>query len=751
MGKSLVIVESPSKARTIKRYLGKDFDVKATVGHVKDLPQRELGVDVDDGFGLKYQVIRGKGKILQAICQAAKGCDRVYIGSDPDREGEAIAWHVAQELESGDDGPEIFRVLFHEITRRGVEKAMETPGRLNENRYESQKARRALDRLVGYEISPLLWKKVKRGLSAGRVQSVAVRLVRDREQDIRAFDPVEYWTIKATLSGGTPPQQFEAQLVEIDGKKAEVTREAQATPVVEALRGAKFSVDEVAAKTRSRHAPAPFITSRLQQEAHRFYRYSAKRTMALAQQLYEGIELGEEGPTGLITYMRTDSTRVSAEAIEEARVFIGKNFGEQFLPEKPNFYKNRKSAQDAHEAIRPTSPEWSPERVKGHLDQDQLKLYTLIWKRFIASQMKPALYDVTTVDILAAERFKLRTSGTVLRFAGYREIYMERDRDEENGAANGGDSKELPALNDGQALERHGVEGTQFFTQPPPRFTEATLIKMLEEKGIGRPSTYAMILSTIQERKYVDREQGKFFPTELGFAVTDLLQESFPDIVDVRFTASMEEELDRVEEGDLDAPALMTQFWSGFSDSLEKARVSMKDLKRDPIPTDIKCERCDNGMVIKFGRNGEFLACSNFPECRNTMNFKRDPKGNIEPIKPIETGLKCPEHDKDLILRNGRFGPFLACSEFPDCTYTAPVPTGFKCARAGCEGELVERKSKKGRTFYRCTKSPDCEFVMFGAPLKRACPTCGSPYLQESRGRSKVISCPNPDCDFRES
>ncbi len=750
MGKSLVIVESPSKARTIKRYLGKDFDVKATVGHVKDLPQRELGVDVDEDFSLKYQVIRGKGKVLQAIKTAAKGCDKVFIGADPDREGEAIAWHVAEELGMGEEGsPEIYRVLFHEITRKGVERAMETPGRLNGNRYESQKARRALDRLVGYEISPLLWKKVKRGLSAGRVQSVAVRLVTDRELEVRAFDPVEYWTIKASLSGGGPPP-FEATLVEVDGKKAEITNEAQATPVVEGLKAATFSVGDVAAKTRKRHAPAPFITSRLQQEAHRFFRYSAKRTMALAQQLYEGIELGDEGPTGLITYMRTDSTRLADEAIDEARAYIGKNFGEQFVPEKPNVYKNRKSAQDAHEAIRPTSAEWSPERVKPWLDGDQFKLYSLIWKRFVACQMKPALYDVTTVEILAGERFKLRTTGTVLKFAGYRELYMEKENDDDKGDKNG-DSKELPALTTAQGLERHGVEGIQSFTQPPPRFTEATLIKMLEEKGIGRPSTYAMILSTIQERKYVDREQGKFFPTELGFAVTDLLRDSFPDIVDVRFTASMEEELDRVEEGDLAAKALMNQFWGGFNTALDKARVSMKDLKKAPLPTDIVCERCENGMVIKFGRNGEFLACSNFPECRNTMNFKRDPKGKIEPIKALETGLKCPEHDKDLVLRNGRFGPFLACSEFPKCTYTAPVPTGFKCAKPGCEGELVERKSKKGRTFFRCTKSPDCDFVMFGAPLKRVCPRCDNPYVQESRGRSKVISCPNPDCDYRES
>ena len=750
MGKSLVIVESPSKARTIKQYLGKGFDVKATVGHVKDLPQRELGVDVDDDFSLKYQVIRGKGKILQGIKQAAKGCDKVFIGADPDREGEAIAWHVAEELMDGDEAPEIFRVLFHEITRRGVERAMSNPGRLNVNRYESQKARRALDRLVGYEISPLLWKKVKRGLSAGRVQSVAVRLVTDREQDIRAFDTEEYWTIKASLSTGDAA--FEVQLAEIDGKKAVLTAEDQAMPVVEALREASFAVDVVTAKTRSRHAQPPFITSRLQQEAHRFYRFSAKRTMALAQQLYEGIELGREGPTGLITYMRTDSTRVAEEAVDEARAFITENYGAQFVPEKPNFYKNRKSAQDAHEAIRPTSPEWSPERIKSYLDQDQLKLYTLIWKRFIASQMKSALYDVTAVEILAGERYRLRTTGSVLRFAGYREIYREREDDNGNGKNDdSSEANELPPLVDGQDLERLGVEGIQSFTQPPARFTEATLIKMLEEKGIGRPSTYAMILSTIQERKYVDRDQGKFFPTELGFAVTDLLQESFPDIVDVRFTAKMEEELDRVEEGDLPAKTLMQEFWGGFTSSLDEARVSMKDLKKAPIPTDIVCDRCESGMVIKFGRNGEFLACSNFPECRNTMNFKRDPKGNIEPIMKLETGLKCPEHEQDLVLRNGRFGPFLACPEFPKCTYTAPVPTGLKCTKSGCEGELVERKSKKGRTFYRCTKSPDCDFVMFGAPLMRVCPLCENPYLQESRGRSKVVSCPNPACDYRES
>ncbi len=749
MGKSLVIVESPSKARTIKRYLGKDFEVEATVGHVKDLPPREIGVDVDNDFELKYEVIRGKGKILQAISKAAKGCDKVYIGADPDREGEAIAWHVAQELQGGKNPPEIYRVLFHEITRRGVERAMGDPGRLNQHRYESQQARRALDRLVGYEISPLLWKKVKRGLSAGRVQSVAVRLVVDRELEIRAFDSQEYWTIKAQLSGENPPE-FEAQLVEIDGKKAALTKEDEAMPVVEALRGLPFSVDTVIAKTRSRHAQPPFITSRLQQEAHRFFRFSAKRTMALAQQLYEGIEAGDDGPTGLITYMRTDSTRVADEAVTEARDYIKETFGVEFLPKTPNTFKNRKSAQDAHEAIRPTNAAWTPDKVKSYLDGDQLRLYTLIWKRFIASQMKSAKYDVTTVDIIAGERFRLRTSGSVLRFAGYREIYRERENDDDNGGGNG-DSKTLPSLVDGQALKMLGVDGIQSFTQPPPRFSEATLIKTLEEKGIGRPSTYAMIISTIQDRKYVDRDQGRFFPTELGFVVTDLLGESFPDIVDAHFTARMEEELDRVEEGTLAAGTLMKDFWAGFSTSLEEAKVSMKDLKRSPLPTDIVCDRCGKPMVIKFGRNGEFLACVGFPECRNTMNFKRDPKGNIEPIKPIETGLKCPTHGKDLILRNGRFGPFLACPEFPDCKYTAPVPTGLKCARPGCDGELVERKSKKGRIFYRCTKAPDCDFVMFGAPLKRACPLCGNPYLQESRSRAKAISCPNPDCDFKET
>ncbi len=738
MSKSLFIVESPAKAKTLSRYLGRDFVVKATVGHIKDLPSNSLGVNVARDFSPSYGIIRGKTKVVQAIREAAAGVEAVYLASDPDREGEAIAWHVAEEISRGksQEGlPKFYRVLLHEITRTGLRKALDGAGELDKDRYESQLARRILDRLVGYELSPLLWKKVTGGLSAGRVQSVAVALIVDREREILAFVPQEYWVIRARLEGDNPPD-FEARLVKIDGTKAQVGDEATARPLIERLRTAAWRVLSVEREEKRRWAPPPFITSTLQQEAFRLFRFSTKKTMSLAQRLYEGVEMGEMGAHGLITYMRTDSTRLADEAVFGVRKFIEEQFGASYLPDAPIRYKNKKSAQDAHEAIRPTSLDFHPDKVASFLDKDELKLYRLIWNRFVACQMAPARYDVTVATIAADEKWIFEATGKVLLFDGYLKLYLD-DEAQEDG------NDRLPPLRPEELLKLLSVDGEQQFTQPPPRFTEGTLVKELERKGIGRPSTYATILSTIQDKNYVERDKGKFRPTDLGFVVTDLLRENFADIIDVGFTAQMEEELDRIEEGNALRPDVLSTFWGKFKVELETAKTQMKSVKREPEKTDVVCPKCASPMVVRFGRKGSFLACSAFPECKTTLAFQRSEDGRLQVIQEKVADEKCDQCGAQMVLREGRFGRFWACSSYPKCRGTRPFSTGFACPREGCTGTLVEKKSKKNSTYYRCSRSPECEHVSFGRPKAVPCPSCNHAYMEEKgRGKARSLRCP---------
>ena len=763
--KALVVVESPAKAKTIKKYLGNGFTVKASVGHVMDLPKSKMGVDIEHGFAPEYVIIRGKGKIISEIKKSAKAVDVVYLAPDPDREGEAIAWHLAQEIKSSNGN--IKRILFNEITKRGITEALQHPGDLDQNKFESQQARRILDRLVGYEISPILWKKVKRGLSAGRVQSVAVRIVVEREREIGAFKAVEYWTIEADVEGHEPPP-FRARLVKIDGNKAELDNGEDSRRVVEELKLAKFVVEKVDRKERKKNPLAPFITSRLQQEAARKLRYTAKKTMALAQRLYEGLELGAEGAVGLITYMRTDSVRLSDDAVTEARAYIAERYGKEYLPDVKVEYKSKKSAQDAHEAIRPTSMQYDPETVKRLLVEgaagnqeklrdveDHVRLYQLIWNRFIACQMKPAIFDQTAVDI-SAGRYGLRANGQVLKFAGYSAVY--HDSPEETGET--GDTADeqdrtLPSIDEGETLKLHKIDPEQHFTQPPPRFSEASLVKELEEKGIGRPSTYANILSTIQDRGYVEKKEGRFHPTTLGTKVNDLLVESFPDILDVTFTASMEEGLDGVEEGQRDWVKLLGDFYAPFKIDLEKAAVHMRDLKREEIPTDFKCEKCSSPMVIKWGRNGEFLACSGYPDCKNTKEFLRKEDGTIEIAPEPTTDEKCDTCGAPMLVKRGRFGEFLACSRYPDCKTTRPISLGVACPRPNCGGFLTEKRSRRGKVFFGCSNyaKSGCDFVSWDWPVPTKCPQCGAPFLvkRENRRGGGRTRCIADGCGYTEN
>ena len=618
----LVIVESPAKAKTIEKILGKGYTVKASVGHVRDLPPKRLGVDLQDGFTPEYIVIRGKAKVLDELRASAKRAGKIYLAPDPDREGEAIAWHIAQELD-GQARDTIYRVLFNEITPRAITEAMRNPGRIDEDKVNAQQARRILDRLVGYQISPLLWRKVRRGLSAGRVQSVALRLICEREKEIDAFVPQEYWTVTVVLEGDQPPS-FEAQLAKIGSKKAQIQTAEVAHTIADQLRQAQFVVGDVKTRERRRQPPAPFITSRLQQEGANRLRFSARKTMTLAQGLYEGLAIGSDGVVGLITYMRTDSTRVSEDAQRETLEFINTTYGQQYAPDKPNVYRSKKSAQDAHEAIRPTSTLLTPDQIHAYLDRDHQALYQLIWSRFVASQMRPAIFDVTTADIAAGE-YGLRASGSVLKFDGFLKVYTEdRPVTGAGGDEEADQNRALPPLHAGQVLRVLEVKPEQHFTQPPPRYTEASLVAELEKRGIGRPSTYATILSVIQDRDYVETKERKFYPTELGRLVSDLLVEHFPDVMDIEFTAGMENLLDQVEEGKRPWVGVLRDFYGPFEKHLQAASQSMPSVKNMVEPTTEICEKCGKSMVIRLGRYGKFLACSGYPECKATRPLKSE-------------------------------------------------------------------------------------------------------------------------------
>jgi DNA topoisomerase-1 len=795
MAKNLVIVESPAKAKTINKFIGRDYIVKASVGHVRDLPKSELGVN-EKTFEPTYEVLEGKEKVVAELKAAAKKADHVFIASDPDREGEAIGWHVMNLL--GGESTKVRRILFHEITKNAVKKAIEHPTTIDMNKVNAQQARRVLDRLVGYKLSPLLWDKVRRGLSAGRVQSVAMKIIVDREEAIKAFVPQEYWTFAAKLEANNPPP-FVAKLSKIDGKKAEVANEQQAREIESGLKNGAFVVASVARRERKQSAAPPFITSTLQRTAYNRFKYPVKRTMSIAQKLYEGKELGDFGFAGLITYMRTDSVRISDDALGEVRQYIAAKYGNDILPETPNVYRVKKSAQaqEAHEAVRPTSLELEPEKVKNFLTHEEYNIYKLVWDRFVASQMKPALFDVTDVDIQNGPH-TLRASGQVQKFAGFLAVFQEEAEEDDEDKPE--DERDLPLLSEGDKLNLLDLETKQNFTQPPPRFTEATLVKELEENGIGRPSTYGQILTTIQARDYTYKHDGKFHPTQLGMLVTRLLKQSFGDIIDETYTARLEEELDEIEEGKLEWTDALREFAGKFNKDLKRAEKEMTQVKGEGIATDEICENCGAPMVIKFGRFGEFLACSNYPECKTTkeiakgdaaeagddtiicekcgkpMTLKRSRFGqffactgypdcrNTKDPRLMKAGLPtepqppCEICGKEMVMKSGRYGPFYSCSGYPDCRNirkiggglrVPPKPTGVKCPQCA-EGELVERRSRRG-IFYSCSRYPKCEFSLNARPVPRPCPKCGAVYLLEKQTKKEgpVEVCNNPECGYR--
>jgi DNA topoisomerase I len=878
MARSLVIVESPAKAKTINKYLGRDYIVKASLGHVLDLPKKTLGILLpgdqngkkkkrksrakgksgekpdekkvarpvvitdDNIFEPTLEIIPGKKKIINDLRSAAGFAPAVYLAGDPDREGEAICAHLAQvlskpkrfvvpedekkeaaESQNGDtkkpeekkkvkrveiravDPKKIFRVTFNEITPKAIRAAFERPGQVDTNLVEAQQARRVLDRLVGYKISPLLWDKVRRGLSAGRVQTVALRLIVEREQEIRAFVPQEYWTIHAMLDAGEPPI-FEAKLVKHNGADIEVSNQEAADKIVAAVSKAKWQVASVTQKEKRRNPPPPFTTSKLQQAAYNRLRYTAKNTMRVAQGLYEGVELGEEGSVALITYMRTDSVHVSSDALAQVRELIPERFGANYLPEKPNFYKSKKDAQEAHEAVRPTDVTRTPEDVRPFLKEDQFKLYQLIWQRFVASQMLPAIFDQTSIDISAGD-YTFRATGSVQKFDGFLRVYQlpaanaDREDDEKDDE---GEGKALPHVTEGQTLRLDQIRPEQHFTEPPPRYTEATLVKDLEEKGIGRPSTYASIISTIVDREYVTKDQGRFTPTMLGERVSVLLVKSFEDIFDVGFTARLEEELDEIEEGTLPWRKSVKDFWERFELDLDKAGGEMQSYKAG-IPTGKKCEKCGQGellerisrhgfflgcsrypecdfiqdlspelgsetvesentveycdncgkeMAIKRGRFGPFLACTGYPDCKTTRRLVEGTRKARRPDEPLDE--KCPTCGKGLVKKHGRFGEFIGCSGYPKCKYTRPITMGIKCPKCN-EGEFVRRGSAgKGgrgrpRVFYGCSRYPDCDFTTPHMPIAEPCPKCGAPFIVEKKSKiGNVRACLKDGCDWEQ-
>jgi DNA topoisomerase-1 len=681
--KPLVVVESPTKVRTLKKYLGGDYNIAATVGHIKDLPGKEMGIDIENGFKPIYKTIPGKQKVIKSLKQAAGDAQEIFLAPDPDREGEAIAWHTADVLKKKDR--KFYRVLFHELTKDAIQKAMSSPDDLHSQKYEAQQARRMLDRLVGYQISPLLWRKVKGGLSAGRVQSVALRIICERERAIQVFEPQEYWSISAQLEGSAPPP-FSAKLVKKNKEKINIDNEKAANKILADLDGQPFIVNKILRKVTKKNPVPPFITSKMQQEAIRKLRFSAKKTMMVAQQLYEGIELGPGEPVGLITYMRTDSTRIAKEAADEALQFVRETIGRDYAEEKPRFFKNRKKAQDAHEAIRPTSVYNTPEKVARFLSQDQLALYKLIWQRFVASQMTQALINQVTVSIHAAD-YIFTASGSTVKFPGFMKLYMSVDEKIQRES----DRKKpvLPELTEGTKLKLNQLEPKQHFTMPPPRFSEASLVKELEENGIGRPSTYAAILSTIRQKEYVNLINRYFRPTELGYIVNDLLVENFPDIFSVEFTARLEENLDRVESAEVQSAELLSRFYDPFKDEIEAAAEGMLSVKGVGVATELNCPECGKQLHIKVGKNGHFLACSGYPECSYSRDYERDEKGKIQAIESAvneTTDKLCAKCGNPMVVKRGRYGEFLACSGYPECQYTQSLNSNGSMDRPNRSG-----------------------------------------------------------------
>ncbi len=807
MAKALVVVESPAKAKTINKYLGRDYKVVASMGHIRDLPKSKLGVDVENDFEETYESIESRKKVIKELKDAAKDATDIYVATDPDREGEAIGWHLTQELKG--KKRKIHRLTFNEITKKAVQDALNHPRAIDEKMVAAQRARRVLDRLVGYKISPLLWDKVRRGLSAGRVQSVALKLICDREREIERFVPVEYWHVFARLAGAQPPE-FEAKLHKKHGDNIVPANETESSAVLKDLEGAKWLVSSVTTKERKRHAAPPFITSKLQQTA----RFPVKKTMMLAQQLYEG-GIDIPGLTGgLITYMRTDSTRVAEEALTAVREYIPKAFGPEYLPEKPNFYKAKADAQDAHEAIRPTSMQHDPETVKQYLTPDQYSLYKLIWNRFVASQMPPATFDETTVDITAGD-YLFRVKGTVPKFAGWMATYgltpgEEQQKENTSGEKDKADGDDddavsgvLPPLAEGDALELKALRPEQKFTQPPARFSEATLVKELEDNGIGRPSTYASIIGVLQDREYAHKIEGRFKPSALGMMITDLLTKSFDDIIDVEYTRSLEDDLDKIEEGKTEYARMLAEFYKKFKKDLTRAGKEMIDLKKGieigeacdkcgkpmlkrvgkfgpfiacsgyPDCTNTRevetqepesetgeeeiepCENCGKPMAVKRGRFGQFLACTGYPECKTTRKLIATKQGGLKAAKPDQIlDELCPRCNANLVIKQGRYGEFTACTKYPECKYVKHKTTGVKCPKdADKGGEIVERKSRRGKIFFGCSNYPDCDFVLWNRPIAEACPKCKAPFLTEkiTKKHGRQLICNTEDCDYARS
>ncbi len=740
--KSLIIVESPSKAKTINRYLGKDYVVEASFGHIKNLPKSKIGVDVENGYEPTYVTIKGKGDVLRKLKEKAKKVKDIYLATDPDREGEAIAWHVAEELEPVNDN--IYRVLFHEITRSGINEAMGNRRKIDEKLVYSQQARRIMDRIVGYQISPFVWKTIYYGLSAGRVQTVALRLICERAEEMERFVPEEYWSVIGQFKTDRS-KEFYTKLVKVDGRQKKIDSEDEVKGLIDEIKQQAYSISNVQKKDVKRNPPPPFITSTLQQEAASRLRFSTKKTMTLAQRLYEGIELGDEGSVGLITYMRTDSVRLSNEAVAGAREYIYSNYGKDYLPKEPRFFKKAKTSQDAHEAIRPTSVEYEPKKIKKYLERDVYQLYELIWNRFIATQMQPAIYEQLNVEVEGG-RFTFRASGSVIKFRGFLQVY-------DDVRTNGADEKDedptspIPSnLSVGENAKLLDIISKQHFTKPPPPYNEASLVRELESLGIGRPSTYSLIVSTILERKYVEQKDRQIHPTDLGRQVYKLLIEHFPDIFNVKFTAEMEDELDTIASGKQSYRKVLDDFYYPFTESLEKVSKKTTEIKKSmQEETGETCDECGRPMIIKWGRNGRFMACSGYPDCKNTKPLEHE----REHLKQVVNNTRCEECGSEMVVKGGPFGAFLGCSNYPDCKNTKPITLGIKCPKCN-EGEILERKTKRKRTFYGCSKYPKCDFASWDKPVMQPCPSCDNPYIVEkyTQKKGQFLKCPSCKNEF---